>query len=73
MFEYYLPSVAVPVMLLVGSEDSLMASDRENRRTYSLLPDARLKVFEGAGHMAPQEQPEEFNEALGGFLAECFA
>jgi non-heme chloroperoxidase len=71
--EYYLPNVDIPVMLLVGSEDTLMKNDRENRRTYSLLPDARLKVFEGAGHCAPQEQPKEFNEALDGFLTEVFA
>lgn len=69
-FEYYLPNVDIPVMLLVGSKDSLMANDRENKRTYSLLPDARLKVFEGAGHMSPQEKPDEFNEAIDGFLAE---
>jgi pimeloyl-ACP methyl ester carboxylesterase len=72
-FEHYLPNVSIPVMLLVGSEDSLMASNRENKLTYSLLPDARLRVFEGAGHMAPQEQHEEFNKALGDFLTECFA
>lgn len=72
-FEYYLPNVNIPVMLLVGSDDTLMASDRRNRLTYSVLPQARLRVFEGAGHMAPQEQPDEFNEALGEFLAQCFA
>lgn len=71
-FEYYLPNVDIPVVLLVGSEDSLMANDRRNERTYSLLPDARLEVFEGAGHMAPQEQPEELNRALDGFLTEVF-
>ncbi|MBN2027176.1 MAG: alpha/beta hydrolase [Actinobacteria bacterium] len=71
--EHCLPNVDVPVMLLVGSEDTLMANDRENNRTFSLLPDARLKVFKGAGHCAPQEQPDEFNQALGGFLAEVFA
>ena len=71
-FEDCLPSVIVPVMLLVGSEDALMVEDRENRRTHALLPNSRLKVFEGAGHCSLMEQPEEFNEALGGFLAECF-
>jgi pimeloyl-ACP methyl ester carboxylesterase len=59
-------------MLLVGSEDDLTKIDRKNRRTYSLLPDARLKVFEGAGHLALQEMPEEFNIALDGFLTEVF-
>jgi len=71
-FEHYLPNVDIPVMLIVGSEDSLMANDRKNKRTYSLLPDARLKVLEGAGHLALLERPEELNEALDGFLTEVF-
>jgi pimeloyl-ACP methyl ester carboxylesterase len=70
--EHSLPNVNIPVMLLVGSEDDITKTDRENRRTYSLLPDARLKVLEGAGHLALQEMPEEFNETLDGFLAEVF-
>ncbi|MFW6113989.1 MAG: alpha/beta fold hydrolase [Actinomycetota bacterium] len=73
MFERHLPGVDIPVVLLVGSEDSLMADDRRNQRTYSILPDARLEVFEGAGHMAPVERPEEINRALDGFLTEVFA
>ncbi|MDY6794145.1 MAG: alpha/beta hydrolase [Actinomycetota bacterium] len=72
LFERHLPGVDIPVILLVGSEDSLMADDRRNQRTYSLLPDARLEVFEGAGHNALQERPEELNRALDGFLTEVF-
>jgi len=70
--EYFLPNLNIPVMLLVGSEDDITKTDRKNRRTHSLLPDARLKVLEGAGHLALQEMPEEFNEALDGFLTEVF-
>jgi pimeloyl-ACP methyl ester carboxylesterase len=32
------------------------------------LPNARLHVFEGAGHLAPLEAPGEFREVLLGFL-----
>lgn len=71
-FEDYLPSINLPVMLLVGSEDTLMVEDRANRRTHALLPDSRLKVFEGAGHCSLMECPDDFNESLDGFLAECF-
>jgi len=72
-FEDYLPSVNIPVMLLVGSEDTLMVEDRANRRTHALLPDSRLKIFEGAGHCSLMECPDDFNESLDGFLAECFS
>lgn len=71
-FEDYLLSVDIPVMLLVGSEDTLMVEDRANRRTHALLPDSRLKVFEGAGHCSLMECPNDFNASLDGFLAECF-
>ncbi|HEY5533292.1 MAG TPA: alpha/beta hydrolase [Candidatus Anoxymicrobiaceae bacterium] len=71
-FEYCLPSVDVPVMMLVGSEDSLMAKDRLNSRTCALLPDARLKVIEGAGHNAMLELPDEVNQSLDAFFMERF-
>jgi pimeloyl-ACP methyl ester carboxylesterase len=72
-FEYCLPNVEIPVMLLVGSEDSLMAKDRRNGRTHALLPDSRLKVIEGAGHNAMLERPDEVNHALDEFFTECFS
>jgi pimeloyl-ACP methyl ester carboxylesterase len=52
-FEYYLPNVEIPVMLIIGNEDSLMGTDRDNSRTHALLPDSRLKVVGGAGHRIP--------------------
>jgi len=70
-YDYYLPKVDVPVMLLVGDRDKL--TNREvNERTAALLPDARLKVFEGAGHCSLLERREDFNGELEAFLAEVF-
>ena len=37
------------------------------------LPDGRLVVMERAGHMAPMERHEQFNELLREFLAEVFS
>ncbi|HWL86998.1 MAG TPA: alpha/beta hydrolase, partial [Polyangiaceae bacterium] len=34
------------------------------------IPDSRLAVIEGAGHMPNLERPAEFNTALRGFLDE---
>jgi pimeloyl-[acyl-carrier protein] methyl ester esterase len=69
--DYHLPNVDVPVLILVGSEDRL-TNKRANRRTCELLPDARLVVFEGAGHDTQLERSEELNRELRGFLEECF-
>jgi pimeloyl-ACP methyl ester carboxylesterase len=34
------------------------------------IPGARLEKIAGAGHMAPLEQPAEFERVVRGFLAE---
>ncbi|HEY5526602.1 MAG TPA: alpha/beta hydrolase [Candidatus Anoxymicrobiaceae bacterium] len=71
-YDYFLPSVDVPVALLVGDRDKL--TNREsNERTAGLLPDARLRVFEGAGHCAMLERREDFNAALESFLYDVFS
>jgi pimeloyl-ACP methyl ester carboxylesterase len=71
--EYCLPSIDIPVLMLVGNEDCLMAKDRLNDRTCALLPDVRSKIIEGAGHNALLELPEEVNAGLDEFFTECFA
>jgi pimeloyl-ACP methyl ester carboxylesterase len=71
-YEYYLPEVDVPVSLLVGDRDKL--TNREaNELTASLLPEARVAVFEGAGHCAMLERRDEFNAEMEGFLSDIFA
>ncbi len=70
--EYHLPKVDLPVLLVVGSEDKL-TNVKVNRRTCSLLPRARLVVYDGAGHCSFLERTGEFNRELEGFLAHCFA
>lgn len=70
--DYYLPSVRVPVLLLVGDRDKL--TDLEsNEKTARLIPDARLKVFPDAGHCTLLERRGEFNRELDRFLSEVFS
>jgi len=70
--DYSLPRISVPVALLVGDRDKLTDLD-SNRRTASLIPDARLKVYPGAGHCTLLERRDEFDADLGAFLSEVFA
>jgi pimeloyl-ACP methyl ester carboxylesterase len=57
----------VPTLIAVGEHDK-----REFRRGAELLattlPNARLEVIEGAGHLAPLETPETFRALLLDFL-----
>jgi 3-oxoadipate enol-lactonase len=62
-------SIAVPVMVVVGDEDTLTppATSRELVRR---IAGARITVIEAAGHLSNIEQPEAFNRAVLGFLME---
>jgi len=61
-----LPTIAVPTLVLVGSEDKnlLAASDYMAGK----IPGAQKTVISGAGHAANLDQPAAFNAAVGAFL-----
>jgi pimeloyl-ACP methyl ester carboxylesterase len=62
-----LPRIAVPTLVLVGSEDRnfLAAADYMAAK----IPDAQKAVIPGAGHSANLDQPDSFNRAVADFLA----
>ena len=57
----------VPVQLIFGSDDRLTPPSI-GEELVTLMPNARLHVIEGAGHLSNIEQPVEFNRVLGHFL-----
>lgn len=61
-----LPDIAVPTLLIWGELDArsplTVASQFEEA-----IPDAKLVVIPGAGHMSNLEQPEPFNDAVREF------
>ena len=64
----YLGEIQVPVLVLVGEEDTLTPVD-EARKIVEGVPDSQLVVIPCAGHLSNLESPERFNEALLRFLA----
>jgi pimeloyl-ACP methyl ester carboxylesterase len=59
--------IGVPTLLVAGEEDGLTpVALHERMREH--IPGARLVVIPGAGHLSNLECPDEFNEALSGFL-----
>jgi pimeloyl-ACP methyl ester carboxylesterase len=60
-------TLVVPTLVLCGSRD------RHNlplsRALADILPNARLELIEGAGHVANLDQPGRFTQALERFLA----
>jgi len=62
-----LPTIAVPTLVLVGSEDVLTPAS-EAATMAAAIPRARLDVIPGAGHLANLENPAAVNAALRAFL-----
>jgi len=62
-----LPHIAVPVLVLVGADDTPFVGPAEYMARK--IPGAELVVLEGAGHEANLDQPAAFNAAVLDFLA----
>ena len=62
-----LPTVAVPALLLHGALD-VRSPVRIAEDMAARLPDARVVVLPGVGHMANMEAPQAFDDAVRSFL-----
>ncbi|MFJ4918716.1 4-carboxymuconolactone decarboxylase [Streptomyces sp. NPDC088725] len=58
-----LARIAVPTLVLVGSEDHV-TGPAEARTLVAGIPDARLALVPGASHLAPVEQPAAVTDLL---------
>jgi pimeloyl-ACP methyl ester carboxylesterase len=65
-----LASFAGPVLVAVGEGDMFFPPD-EAQRQAGITPHGRFRAFAGARHLPNLEQPDEFNAALAGFLADA--
>jgi 3-oxoadipate enol-lactonase len=62
-----LRNLAVPAVVITGAEDQVFALDMVQRMA-GIIPQARLVVIDGAGHMPMIEQPDATTAALWSFL-----
>lgn len=62
-----LPAIRVPTLLLAG-EDDRTAPASVLQRMAQKIPGADFVLLARCGHLGPLDQPDEFNEALRGFL-----
>lgn len=63
-----LPDIRVPTLLVAGSDDRTAPASVMERMA-AKIPGAEFATLEGCGHLGPMDQPQEFNAALGAFLA----
>lgn len=64
-----LQEITAPVQMIYGREDRL-TPPAIGQTALTLLPDARLDVIDGAGHLSNVETPDAFNAILTRFLAQ---
>lgn len=62
-----LARIRVPTLLLYGELDR-RSPLQVAEQLHAGIPSSELVVLEGAGHLANVERPDEFNEAVRGFL-----
>jgi 3-oxoadipate enol-lactonase len=65
---YILPGIDLPVLIIVGSEDTLTPV-AEAESLCNGIRGNRLCVIKDAGHLSNIERPKEFNAALTEFIA----
>ena len=63
-----LAGFAGPALVLMGEQDRLCPLDR-HQAMQSLMPQSRLVIIPGAGHLPPLEQPDATLRALRDWLA----
>jgi 3-oxoadipate enol-lactonase len=61
--------IRVPTLVIVGDQDRITPTELSNELV-DLIPQARLNVISGAGHLTNLERPIEFNRAVDHFLDE---
>jgi 3-oxoadipate enol-lactonase len=61
-------AIRVPTLIIVGDQDLVTPVDLSNELV-DLVPDARMQVIRGAGHLGNLEKPAEFNRVVEDFIA----
>jgi 3-oxoadipate enol-lactonase len=62
-----LPAIAVPALLVAGSDDKT-APPAVMERMAQKMPNAEYALLEGCGHLGPMDQPDAFNNVVADFL-----
>jgi len=62
-----LKKIKLPTLVIWGREDPLMPYSTVEKNM-TLIPNAKINVLEGVGHMPPVESPDYFNKLVTEFL-----
>ncbi|MBI4539108.1 MAG: alpha/beta hydrolase [Gemmatimonadetes bacterium] len=66
---HYVERLRAPLLVLIGSESSIVGKDQQDRFR-QILPTVELVTIQDAGHIIVHDQPEAFERAVRQFLAQ---
>ena len=61
-------AIRIPSLAICGDEDAI-TPPALSEELVSLIPGSKLRIIEGASHLANLDEPEEFNAAIDDFLS----
>ena len=64
-----LPDIKIPVLVVIGEADTGMTPELMQSEIVSKIPDSRLEIIPGAGHLLPLEAPNELAQKIREFAA----
>ena len=56
------PQLKIPVAIMVGDHDGVVRADIHGLKLAQVLPNARIEVVQGAGHLPHEAAPERFRK-----------
>jgi pimeloyl-ACP methyl ester carboxylesterase len=59
--------IKLPVLAIVGDKDN-MTPPKYTQYLAAHLPECRMSIIEGAGHLVFMEKPDQVNNTIEGFL-----
>jgi pimeloyl-ACP methyl ester carboxylesterase len=67
-----LGEITTPTLILWGAQDRV-TPPYDAQTFHEMIPDSRLEILEGVGHLPMGEAPERTAAAIAGFLDEILA
>lgn len=67
------PHIAVPTLVLAGEHDRLDSVEQHRREILSRIPNSRLEIIPGSGHLIPIDEPSALARAIHTFVAQLQA
>ncbi len=62
------PSLIMPVTIMAGSDDKIVNVEKQAERLHATLPQSKLELLDGAGHMLHYRHPDKIAEEVAALV-----